>query len=419
MVPAGDEEAERRLLQLGVDYVVADSTRPPVLIDLAKAVLAARRRQGPAPGGGPARPPEHPPHDDAALPSSHPPSPAPATDATTDSGGRGSPAFRTAAGRPAGANASEDLSDGQERERNLVVVWGPKGAPGRTTIAINLAFESLPLAGETLLVDADAYGGSVAQTLGFLDDCPGLAWAARLAGRGELDGPKLWQATRRAGPYGPRVLAGLPRADLWTEVRPSTWESLLELFRVSFPLTVVDVGFCLEEDEELVYDHVRFRRNAVSRLALQRADTVIAVARADPVGLHDFVRGYQQLRELGVSASRVRVVVNQVRGGLFGGDAVGQIRLALTRYLGLEPWAFVPYDRAALDAALMAGQALRETRPDSPTRQALAALASSVLGLPPATQQRRRLRRRRTGRRRALRWDGNPIGPTMTRKAGW
>jgi Flp pilus assembly CpaE family ATPase len=315
------------------------------------------------------------------------------------------------------ARKSDDPPDG-ERERRLVVVWGPKGAPGRTTIAINLAFESSQLAGETLLVDADAYGGAIAQTLGFLDDGPGLAWAARLASRGELDGLKLRQMARRAGTDGPGVLAGLPRAELWTEVRASTWESLVELFRASFPLTVVDVGFCLEEDEDLVYDQVRFRRNAVSRLALQFADVVIAVTRADPVGLHDFVRGYQQLRDLGVSPSRVRVVVNQVRSGLFGGEAVGQIHAALNRYLGLEPWAFVPYDRASLDAALMAGQALREARPGSPAQQAIAALASSVLGLPRVGHSRRRLRRR-SGRRRKVLEAGSPGVSTTTERTRW
>jgi hypothetical protein len=74
-----------------------------------------------------------------------------------------------------------------------------------------------------LLVDADTYGGAVAQTLGFLEDTPGLAWAARLAGRGELDAPRLWHATRLAAPGAPRVLTGLPRAGLWTEVRAGTW----------------------------------------------------------------------------------------------------------------------------------------------------------------------------------------------------
>jgi Flp pilus assembly CpaE family ATPase len=401
MVPGGNDDAERRLLQLGVDYVIPDHTRPAVLVDLARAVLVARHRQEAAPSDeDQARTPRHPRRV------AEPPSPLPML-----SPRRGSLASGTA------ARKSDDPPD-EERERRLVVVWGPKGAPGRTTIAINLAFESSQLAGETLLVDADAYGGAIAQTLGFLDDGPGLAWAARLASRGELDGLKLRQMARRAGTDGPGVLAGLPRAELWTEVRPSTWESLVELFRASFPLTVVDVGFCLEEDEDLVYDQVRFRRNAVSRLALQFADVVIAVTRADPVGLHDFVRGYQQLRDLGVSTSRVRVVVNQVRSGLFGGEAVGQIHAALNRYLGLEPWAFVPYDRASLDAALMAGQALREARPGSPAQQAIAALASSVLGLPRAGHSRRRLRRR-SGRRRKMLEAGSPGVPTTTERTRW
>lgn len=412
MVPAGDEEAERRLLQLGVDYVIPDDTRPVALVDVARAVLLARHRhrQSAVPGDeDQVSDVDHPAHGGET------PSPRP-----TASAGHSSPTPRTAT--PSREATQQDHTaggppDGQREER-LVVVWGPKGAPGRTTVAINLAFEAPPLAGETLLVDADTYGGSIAQMLGFLDDSPGLAWAARLASRGELDGPALWQATRRAGTGGPSVLAGLPRAELWTEIRPSTWESLIELFRVSFALTVVDVGFCLEEDEELLYDHVRFRRNAVSRLALQRADTVIAVARADPVGLHDFVRGYQQLRDLGVSPSRVRVVVNQVRGGLFGGDAIGQIHAALARYLGLEPWAFVPYDRAGLDAALMRGQALREARHGSPARQALAALALSVFGTPTPDQQPRRPSRR-ADRRRAGAGSGSPDAPTMTRRTRW
>jgi hypothetical protein len=69
----------------------------------------------------------------------------------------------------------------------------------------------------------------------------------------------------------------------------------------------------------VLYDQVRLRRNAVTRLALQRCDLVAAVARADPVGLHAFIGGYQELRELGVPPGRVRLAVNQLRAAMVAG----------------------------------------------------------------------------------------------------
>ena len=67
----------------------------------------------------------------------------------------------------------------------MVAVWGPAGAPGRTTVATGLA-AVLATRGPTMLVDADPYGGSVAQVLGVLDEVSGLLAAARLAGSGTL-----------------------------------------------------------------------------------------------------------------------------------------------------------------------------------------------------------------------------------------
>ena len=82
---------------------------------------------------------------------------------------------------------------------------------------------------------------------------------------------------------------------------------------------------------------------------------------------------------------RLAVVINQVRRGVFAATLVEQIRGPLLRYVGVEPIAYVPYDRGVLDAALMAGQALREARPGSPAQTTLAQLtatALSTLGLP-------------------------------------
>src|SRR3954447_4820088 len=51
----------------------------------------------------------------------------------------------------------------------VVAVWGPTGAPGRSTVAVALASELAQLGVSALLVDADVYGGVVAQLLGLLD----------------------------------------------------------------------------------------------------------------------------------------------------------------------------------------------------------------------------------------------------------
>lgn len=395
-----DPDSGRRLRQLGVEHVASTEDAPDRLLDL---VQAASDRPGPA---GPA---DHPrgqgarriaavgdANQGSALASvgigirwdddrGH------GAEITGDPSGAaiGAPVTRTVPWRQTPTVAGVGVAG------RLIVVWGPKGAPGRTTIAVNLAVEAARAGVETLLVDADTYGGSVGQMLGLLDDSAGLAWAARQAARGQLDAEGLRRGARRASADGPYVLTGLPRAELWTELRPAVWEHLLDQVRRAFALAVLDVGFCLEQDEELLYDQVRFRRNAVACHAVQQADVVVAVGRADPVGLHDLIRGFEGLRELGVGAEQVRVVVNQLRPGLFPGDAAGQIRETLARYLGVEPVAFVPHDRAAVDAATNAARALAEACPSSPASRAIADLARSLLGIPAPARRRWLARRRR------------------------
>jgi hypothetical protein len=52
----------------------------------------------------------------------------------------------------------------------LVAVWGPTGAPGRTTVAVTLAGELSVVGEEALLADADTYGASVAPAKGQHDE---------------------------------------------------------------------------------------------------------------------------------------------------------------------------------------------------------------------------------------------------------
>jgi Flp pilus assembly CpaE family ATPase len=349
LVPPGDEDAERRLRQLGVSNVLpSDATAAAISAAVVEAVVALT------------------------------PSPA-------DLAGLAEP--RRALPAAPGAPATAEAAVGSGR---LVAVWGPTGAPGRTTVAVGLASELAALGWPTLLVDADVYGGVVAQVLGLLDEAPGLAAACRQANTGALDLPALAGLARQVSPT-LRVLAGIARPDRWPELRPSALEVVLSLATALAAVTVVDCGFSLEQDEELSYDTMAPRRNGATLAVLQQADTVLAVGSADPVGLQRLVRGLAELKE--VVGARPTVVVNRLRGSAVPGGAEAEVRAALARYAGVEDLWVVPLDTAGVDGAVAVGRTLTEAAPTSPARQALQALAASLVGAPTPAPKRRRLRR--------------------------
>jgi Mrp family chromosome partitioning ATPase len=91
-----------------------------------------------------------------------------------------------------------DVPDTGSGTGPLVAVWGPTGrARAAPRVAVTLASELAALDHPTALVDADVYGGVVAQVLGLLDESPGLAAACRLANTGALDLPALAGLARR------------------------------------------------------------------------------------------------------------------------------------------------------------------------------------------------------------------------------
>ncbi|MGB8386178.1 MAG: hypothetical protein WCG47_33915 [Dermatophilaceae bacterium] len=266
---------------------------------------------------------------------------------------------------------------GPPRRATLVAVWGPVGSPGRTTIAVNLAAELAALGTSALLVDADTYGGCVAQTLAVLDEAPGLAAATRAADHGTLDLASLARLAPEVMPR-LRVLTGIPRPERWTEIRAGALERVLDLSRGLADVVVVDCGFSLEDDEELSYDTEAPRRNQATLTTLQVADALVAVGGCDPVSLQRLVRGLQDLGT--VRAPRPSVVVNRVRPGAVGSPPQARVAEAMARFAGVEDLAFVPEDRGACDEALLTGRSLAECAPQSPCRLAIRALATAVAG---------------------------------------
>jgi MinD-like ATPase involved in chromosome partitioning or flagellar assembly len=351
IVGPGDEDGERRLRQLGVDRVVvatADAT------DVAAAV----------------------------------------TEAIAGLDGAGA-VHNTKVTALQGATAGNGDPNDPAQPGRLIAVWGPTGAPGRTTVAANLAYEIALRGRATLLADVDPYGAALAQHLGLIDEPPGITAAARTANTGTLDLPQLARTARQVAPR-LRVLTGLNRSERWPELRPTSLEAIWNLARGLARVTVADCGFCLEQSDEFGYDTVTPQRNAATLTTMDHADLIVAVGSADPVGLQRLVRGLAELGEQGRSAP-VRVVANRARESFGGRDAATHVADVLRRDAGIGNVTVVPDDRPGCDRALMSGQFLAEAAPASPARIAIRTLAASLIG-EQVPDHRRTRRWRKTSR---------------------
>ncbi|MFL6001720.1 MAG: CpaE family protein [Nocardioides sp.] len=277
------------------------------------------------------------------------------------------------------------------RGGRVLAVWGPAGAPGRTTLAAGIAAELARRGCRTALVDADPYGGAVAQQLGILDEVSGLLAAARLTAGGMLP-ERFGSVQRTIGPH-LGVVTGLPRADRWVEVRSGVVEHLLDVGR-DHGHVVVDTGFSLEHDPASDFGS-RPGRNQMTLGAVDVADEVVVVGNADPVGLSRLARGLVELRDL-IGGAPVRVVVNRMRPtlGWSEKDIAGMVE-GFTRLTGLH---FVPDDRAAVDHALVAGRTVVESG-DSALGRAIGGIVDELLPESRAVAPTSRLRRRAADKR--------------------
>ncbi len=273
----------------------------------------------------------------------------------------------------------------------VVVVWGPAGAPGRSTLAVELAVELARGGRHVALADADSHAPSLALALGLADEGPGFAAACRQAGRGLLDAAEL---TRISTPLGVRdgavdVLTGINRPSRWPELRAEHVDATLQVCRDWVEHVVVDTAAPLERDEELVSDTEGPRRNAATLAALASADLVVAVASADPLGVARFVRAHAQLRAT-IGAVPIAVVANRLRPGALGVDSRGQVRRTLERFAGIREVAFLPLDARAADAAMLAARPIAEVAPRSPLVLAVRRFVGTAIVPAPAAPVRAR-----------------------------
>jgi len=249
----------------------------------------------------------------------------------------------------------------------LIAVWGPTGAPGRSSVALAVASALAARDVDTVLVDADVDGGAQAHMLGVLGDVSGLVAACRAANQGGVA-----EIDRHAEIVEPalRLLSGLPRADMWPQIRPSALDLVLNRLTESADVVVVDCGHGIEAGGGSGPDR---HRSTVA--ILERADEIIVVGRAEPLGLTRLVRALHDLAAV-ASGRSPRVLVNMTRRTLGWSDR--EVDATITRLTGLAPQAHLPFDQVTWDAAALTGTTPRVAAPSSPFVARVEAFASTL-----------------------------------------
>lgn len=385
-----DGEAVRRLRRLGVDAVLAADVPPDRLagrlVEAVRQAVARRQAEEGARGGGLLL-------GERAVPAG-PVGRAAAADPGDALPVRPSPPSPR---RPRAGDAQPEANP----EGRIVAVWGPAGAPGRTTVAAALATQ-LARHGDVLLVDADTHGASLAQALGLLDESAGLAAAARAANQGALTVAKLAELAPTVAP-GLRVLTGLAQPRRWPELRSAALDEVWLRARALAGWTVVDAGFGLEADEELLLDVAAPRRHAATLSALGTADRVIAVGAGEPVGIQRLLAALPDLADAVPPGTGVQVVMTRVRESAVGRPAEDLVRGALDRYAGVRDAVLLPDERDVHDEAMLAGRSVAELAPQSRSATRLGELADRLVaettGPRPGTAAAAGRRRRLFGRR--------------------
>ena len=277
----------------------------------------------------------------------------------------------------------------------VTVVWGPTGAPGRTTVAVTLAAQLAAGGVRTLLVDLDTWGACVAQVLGMVDEAPGVAAAARASEQGGLDVPALARLAPEVVPAAPgahRAAAGRPLARAARRGR-----------RGRAPPGALG-------------RRPRRRRHRLRRRGRRGAELRhrgAAPQRQHPRG----PRGRRPARRRrcrrpgrAATAGARRpgggpapsppplVVVNKTRTSAAGARPERSIGEVLRRFAGLEATRFLPWSPQECDEALLAGRALTETHPRAALTVAVGDLAAELdPRVAPVVRAGRRAGRRRRG----------------------
>lgn len=270
----------------------------------------------------------------------------------------------------------------------IMTVWGTHGAPGRSTIAFNLAALAAQQGQQVCLIDADTYAPSLDALMALEDTGSGLSILCSDADRAQLDEKKAGAIMERVplknGTFD--FLSGITSSSRWPEVRARAFTEVLEWLKHRYDLVICDVAAPIEVDEELTFDGPAPRRNAATLTALACADRVIALGEADVIGLPRLInlaREVQARPELFAPETDVQYWLNRSRREAAGFNPEAKMRDNWARYLSVPLTGVIPYERKIMDRLRRNGEALLEVAPRHAVVQSFEAMLEGMYAVRP------------------------------------
>ena len=256
-----------------------------------------------------------------------------------------------------------------DTEPKFITIWGPIGSTGKSTLAVNLAYELSQLGKRVLLLDLDTHAPALATLLPINKGTAGLAGAARLIRQGRFTPEELDRLSLTIKYRGNKLklLQGLASPTRWPEITPETITQLLGVAKFNHDVIIADLASPLE-DKLLGAEHPT-NRNAATRTALALSTVVISIIHGTQLSVSRYLNLFNQLDELQKTR---KIIFNR-------SDPNPKLAAAIKTLTRETIFGYIPNDEPAIQLAEAQNLPLALARRKAPARAAILSLANKLL----------------------------------------
>jgi MinD-like ATPase involved in chromosome partitioning or flagellar assembly len=260
----------------------------------------------------------------------------------------------------------------------IISVWGPIGSTGKSTIAVNVAFELAHTGHRVLLIDLDTYAPSIETQLNLIEHPAGLAAACRLASQDRLDEAEILRLSQpvQISANTLHIMTGISNPGRWPEISSEKIEALLDIAACCFDYIVLDLGSEIADSVQEPMSGIE--RNCATQTGLQNSNIILAVGLGDPIGIRRLILATQELKTLRLDAD-LYTVVNRTRSSAIGRKPREQISETLSRFAAIDVDLFIPDEPQTFDQCLLESIPLMTARRKSAARIEISKLTKRLI----------------------------------------